>query len=119
MREEIEKWMKDNDIMVLALQETSIGINQKEPRKAYTWYMSGETKQIEIERYTAGVGFVINNKFVKYVEDIIPHTDRIIQLKLKIQLDFCDISSSISSISTMIEFSFAPTIVLVAPEIYR
>ena len=34
MREEIEKWMKENEIMVLALQETSIGINQKEARKA-------------------------------------------------------------------------------------
>ena len=83
MREEIEKLMKENEIMVLALQETSIGINQKEPRKPYTWYMSGETKQIEIENYTAGVGFVIDNKFAKYVEDVIPHTDRIIQLKLK------------------------------------
>ena len=83
MREEIEKWMKENEIMVLALQETSIGTNQKEARKAYTWYMSGETKQKEIERYTAGVGFVIDNNFAKYIEDVIPHTDRIIQLKLK------------------------------------
>lgn len=45
--------------------------------------MSGETKQKEIEKYTAGVGFVIDNNFAKYVEDVIPHTHRIIQLKLK------------------------------------
>ena len=83
MREEIEKWMKDNGIMVLALQETRIEQNQKEARGAYTWYMSGETKQKEIEKYTAGVGLVIDNNFAKYVEDVIPHTDRIIQLKLK------------------------------------
>ena len=83
MREEIEKWMKENEIMVLALQDTRIEQNQKEARGAYTWYMSGENKQKEIEKYVAGVGLVIDNNFAKYVEDVIPHTDRIIQLKLK------------------------------------
>ena len=83
MREEIEKWIKENEIMVLALQETRIEQNQKEARGAYTWYMSGETKQKEIDKYIAGVGFVIDNNFANYVEDVIPHTDRIIQLKLK------------------------------------
>ena len=52
-------------------------------RSKYTWYMSGETKQREDDKYTAGVAIVIDNKFAKYVEDIIPHTDRIIQLTLK------------------------------------
>ena len=36
MREDIEKWMKENGIMVLALQETRIEQNQKEARGAYT-----------------------------------------------------------------------------------
>ena len=75
--------MKENEIMVLAIQDTRIEQNQKEARGAYTWYMSGETKQKDIEKYTAGVGLVIDNNFAKYVEDVIPHTDRIIQLKLK------------------------------------
>ena len=75
----LDQWKKENEIMVLALQETRIEQNQKEARGAYTWYMSGETKQKEIGNYTAGVGFVIDNNFAKYVEDIIPHTDRIIQ----------------------------------------
>ena len=83
MREETEKWMKENEIMVLAIPDTRIEQNQKEARGAYTWYMSGETKQKDIEKYTAGVGLVIDNNFAKYVEDVIPHTDRIIQLKLK------------------------------------
>ncbi len=83
MREEIEKWMKENEIMVLAIQDTRIKQNQKEARGAYTWYMSGENKQKEIEKYIAGVGIVIDNNFAKYVEDVIPHTDRRIQLKLK------------------------------------
>ena len=73
MREEIEKWMNENEIMVLALQDTRIEQNQKEARGAYTWYMSGETKQKDIEKYTAGVGLVIDNNFAKYVEDVIPH----------------------------------------------
>ena len=81
-REEIEKWMKDNDIMIAAIQETNIGSNTMEARGSYIWYMSGETKSKEA-KYTAGVGFVINNKFKKYVEDVIPHTDRIMQIKLK------------------------------------
>jgi len=74
--------MKDNDIMIAAIQETNIGSNTMEARGSYIWYMSGETKSKEA-KYTAGVGFVINNKFKKYVEDVIPHTDRIMQIKLK------------------------------------
>ena len=68
--------------MIVALQETNIGKNSKEARKEYTWYMSGEAKHTE-EKYTAGVGFVISNKFTKYIEDVIPYTDRIMQIKLK------------------------------------
>ena len=80
--------MKENNIMIVALQETRIGTNSKEARGAYTWYMSGEVKPKE-DKYTndnftwAGVGFIIDNKFTQYIEDVIPHTDRIIQLKLK------------------------------------
>ena len=81
-REEIEQWMKEMDIMILALQETRIDTNSREARGAYTWYMSGEIKQKE-GKYTAGVGFVINNKFINYIEDVIPHTERLMQIKLK------------------------------------
>ena len=82
-REEIEEWMKENDIKILAIQETRINTNSKEARGAYTWYMSGEGGKTKDQKYTAGVGFVIDNKFVKYIEDVIPHTERFIQLKLK------------------------------------
>ena len=64
-REEIEVWMKENDIMILALQETRINTISKEARGSYTWHLSGENKQKE-ETYPAGVGFVIDNKFAKY-----------------------------------------------------
>ena len=87
-REEIETWMKENNIMILALQETRINTNSKEARGSCTWYWSGENKQKD-ETYTAGVGFVIDNTFAKYLEDIIPRTDRIIQIKLK---DTCNIN---------------------------
>ena len=75
--------MKEKDILILALQETRIGTNSREARGEYTWYMSGEYKHKEEEKYTAGVGFVINNKCVKYVEDVIPYTDRLMQITLK------------------------------------
>ena len=44
--------------------------------------MSGETTQNDAN-YTAEVGVVINNKFIKYIEDINPHTDRIMQIRIK------------------------------------
>ena len=75
--------MKKEDINILAIQETRTDTNSREARGAYTWYLSGEYKTKQDQTYTAGVGFVIDNKFIKYVEDVIPHTDRFIQLKLK------------------------------------
>lgn len=66
----------------MALQETKVKENTKEARKQFTWYFSGEKQHTKSE-YTAGVGFVISNDFVKYVEDIIPHSARIIQIKFK------------------------------------
>ena len=82
-REEVETWMKANDVKILAIQETRINTNSKEARGSYTWYLSGEGGKTKDQTYTAGVGFVIDNKFIKYVEDVIPHTERFIQLKLK------------------------------------
>ena len=81
-REEIEQYMKRNEIKIMALQETRVRNNTREARKEYTWFFSGE-RQHKTSTYTPGVGFVIKNDFVKYIEDIIPHTDRIIELKLK------------------------------------
>ena len=74
--------MKEMDSKMLALQETRIETNSREARGEYTWYMSGENKQKD-EKYTGPVGFVINNKYITYIEDVIPHTDRLIQIKLK------------------------------------
>jgi len=82
MREEVETYMKKNDIKILALQETNTKQNAKEARKEYTWYFSGENSQTN-STWTQGVGFVISNDFAKYVEETIPHTDRIIQLTFK------------------------------------
>ena len=36
--------------------------NKKEARKEYTWFTSGEQKNNKDQEYTAGVGFVINNR---------------------------------------------------------
>ena len=63
-REELEQWMKEEDIKILALQETRINTNSREARGSYTWYFSGEYKTKKDKEYTAGVGFVIDNKFL-------------------------------------------------------
>jgi exonuclease III len=80
-REEIEGWMKGQNTCILTLQETHVGVNSKETRAQYTWYFSGEQKCRE--GYTAGVGFVIRNDYLQYVEDIQPINDRICILRLR------------------------------------
>ena len=78
-REKVETWMEQNNIMILALQETHIASNTREEREQYTWFFSGEGGRKE---YTAGVGFVVHNKFMKYILDIEPLTDRLCSITL-------------------------------------
>ena len=80
-REEIEIWMKERQIAVLAIQETHVGTNSKETHKEHTWYFSGEVRSRE--GYTAGVGFVIENRFLQYVEDVEPVNDKLCLLRLR------------------------------------
>ena len=81
-REEIEAWVKTQDIDILAIQETHISCDQQERRANYTWYMSG-TKRLRNEgQCEAGVGFVIKNNILQYVIDIEPVNDRICRLEL-------------------------------------
>ena len=39
-REMVEKWMKEHEVVILAIQETKINQNIKEARKEYTWFFS-------------------------------------------------------------------------------
>ena len=80
-REEIERWMKENKIAILSVQETHVGVNAKETRDTHTWYFSGEEK-CRIG-YTAGVGFVIDNDYIQYIDDIEPVNDRLCVLRLR------------------------------------
>ena len=66
---------------MLAIQETHVGTNSKETHKEHTWYFSGEVRSRE--GYTAGVGFVIENRFLQYVEDVEPVNDRLCLLRLR------------------------------------
>jgi exonuclease III len=79
-REEIEYWMTEKEIDILCLQETRNNQNSRESRKSYTWFFSGEGGRQE---YTAGVGMVINNNFLKYIEDIEPVNDRLMFVTLR------------------------------------
>ena len=40
--DEVEKWILENDIDILCLQETKIASNQVVSRTRYTWHLSGE-----------------------------------------------------------------------------
>ena len=73
LREEIDIWMAKNEIDTRCLQETRNNKNSRETRKNYTWFFSGEGGRTE---YTAGVGMVIRNKFMQYIDDIVPINDK-------------------------------------------
>ena len=75
IREEIEMWMKDEQIKILTLQETQLNRDDKEPRKTHTFYHSTMPQEKE---YTHGVGFCIDNKYIKYLTTMVPISDRII-----------------------------------------
>ena len=78
-REEIETWMKHNNVRIMALQETHVKHNTRESREMYTWFFSGEK---EGNGFIAGVAFVVANELLKYVLDIEPVTDRLCTLTL-------------------------------------
>ena len=80
-RDEVEEWMKTNDVVIALIQETRNELNTRESRKEYTWYFSGENP-INKE-YTAGLAIVIRNDHVKHLEDIVPINDRIMYCILK------------------------------------
>ena len=80
LREEIDMWMAKNEIDILCLQETRNNQNSRETRKNYTWFFSGEGGRKD---YTAGVGMVIRNKFMQYIEDIVPINDRLMYLTIR------------------------------------
>lgn len=92
-REEIEKWMKDNEIRIAVIQETRIAQNAREARKEYTWYFSGENPIMA--GYTAGVAIVIDNKLIKHIVDIEPINDRAMYIILKAAIQLTIITTHI------------------------
>ena len=62
------------EIDILCLQETRNNQNSRESMNNSTWFFSGEGGRKE---YTAGVGMIISNKFMQYIEDIEPIDDRL------------------------------------------
>ena len=72
--------MIKQSIDVLALQETHIAQNNKERREKFTWYTNDNE---DSKREFAGMAFVINNEHNKQIEDLKPHTSRIVELILR------------------------------------
>ena len=92
--------MKKHNIKILAFQETHIETNSRETRKGYTWYMSGENRTGA--EWTAGTGFVIDNEYRQYIDDIIPISDKLSILTL-------NSSTKITLISTYLPQAYRPT----------
>ena len=78
VREEVDQWMKDNNIGILAIQETKSAQNKRENRKDYTWYFSGNDEN----RCHHGVGFVVRNDLAKHIKDIEPINERLMYITL-------------------------------------
>ena len=77
-REEIEKWIKEKNMKILALQETHIAEDTCEIRDEYSWYFSGQRTIAPTPQGDtfAGVRWIIDNKYKKYCKDIKPISDR-------------------------------------------
>ena len=80
VRDETEKWMKKDSINTLGLQETRANQNTRETRKQYTWFSSSERGRKE---QTHGVGVIIHNSFMQYIEDIELIDDRLMYITLR------------------------------------
>ena len=65
---------------ILCVQETHTSHNSKEKRKDYTWYLNGSN---EGEREFAGMAIIIRNKMAKYLKDVIPHSNRMVEVRLE------------------------------------
>ena len=72
--------MNKHTIQILCLTETRSNQNSRETRKEYTWFFSGEGGRKE---YTAGVAIVVHNKFLQYIEDIEPISDRLMYITIR------------------------------------
>ena len=70
--------MKDNNIGIVALQETKSPHSKRETRKDYTWYFSGNGEN----KCNHGVGIVIRNDLAKHITDIEPINERLMYITL-------------------------------------
>ena len=79
-REEVEKLMNQNATDIMCLQETHTAMNSKEKRKDYTWYLNGAE---DTNREYAGMAFVVKNEINKYVDSVIPHSNRLAEIRIR------------------------------------
>ena len=81
-REEVERWMKKNNINVMIVTETHVQDNQMETRKATTWYFTG-TEGDKKKNFGEGVAIVINGEWRNYAEDVEPVNGMIMTLTMR------------------------------------
>ena len=78
-------YMSNNGIHLLLLQETHGRTSHKETREDTCWYFSTSTKKLEShEAKYRGVAVVINKKLDKQIAKVIPHSDRLMSMELRL-----------------------------------
>ena len=80
--EEVESWMRQYDVDILALQETHVPTTHREVRRHFTWYFSG-TEQGGDKAIRGGVAIVMRNELRNYVTQVEPISDRIMSITLR------------------------------------
>ena len=71
--------METKQIDILFGQETHVALNSKEKRNIYTWYLNGNEKG---DREFAGMGVIVKNDKHKYIKDVTPHSNIILEIEL-------------------------------------
>ena len=85
IREETEKWMTDNHIDILFIQETKQAHTTKEARGQFTWYFSGKNKNENDNSRPIGVGMVIKNSLNELIEQLEAVTDKLMTCTFNFQ----------------------------------
>ena len=105
-KQEIEQYMKDNQIDVLVIQETHIGdeIIEHFKKSNHIWYYSGGGLEPKGEACYHGVGIVIKKELANYVLDVETISERLMTITLR------------GKIPVTIASAYAPTAVATAED---
>ena len=88
---DICKYMRDNNIHIMCIQEARKKLSDTLTAHGYTIYLSGSSTS---SREWAGVGFILSPRASKYVIGFTPFSNRIASLRLRVAGGCCAVLSS-------------------------